>query len=204
MHMYIFGASGQGKVIASILKVLKVAELKGFIDDNPPSDAVFGLPVVHASAMNAVENQSLIIGIGNNANRKKVAERLNAHYFSVVHPSAAVCESAVLGSGTVVMPNAVINADTTIGKHCIINSGAVVEHDCTVADYVHISPNAALAGNIEIGEGSHVGLGAVVLPGVKIGKWATIGAGTVVLKDVPDYAVVVGNPGRIIKYTNAE
>lgn len=202
--MYIFGASGQGKVIASILKSIGVADLKGFIDDTPPSDEVFGLPVLHSSSIHEFENQTLIVGIGNNATRKKVAERLNASYFSAIHPSAVICESVVLGPGTVVMPNAVVNADTVIGKHCIVNSGAVVEHDCILGDYVHISPNVALAGNTEIGEGSHIGIGAVVLPGVKIGKWVTIGAGTVVLKDVPDFAVVVGNPGRIIKYTNAE
>ena len=35
---------------------------------------------------------------------------------------------------------------------------------------------------------------------IKIGKWVTVGAGAVIIKDIPDYAVVVGNPGRIIKY----
>ncbi len=156
--MYIFGASGQGKVIASILKSIGVDDLKGFIDDTPPSDEVFGLPVLHSSSIHDFENQTLIVGIGNNATRKKVAERLNASYFSAIHPSAAICKSVVLGAGTVVMPNAVVNADTVIGKHGIINSGAVVEHDCVLGDYVHISPNAALAGNTEIGEGSHIGI----------------------------------------------
>jgi acetyltransferase-like isoleucine patch superfamily enzyme len=37
------------------------------------------------------------------------------------------------------------------------------------------------------------------LPRVRIGNWATIGAGTVVLKNVPDYAVVVGNPGKVLR-----
>jgi len=59
-----------------------------------------------------------------------------------------------------------------------------------------------LAGNVEVGEGTHVGIGASVIQGVKIGKWATIGAGAVVIKDVPDFAVVVGSPARIIKYNN--
>ena len=55
-------------------------------------------------------------------------------------------------------------------------------------------------GNVEIGEGTHIGSGAIVIPNVVIGKWAVIGAGAVIIKDVPDYAVVVGNPGKIIKY----
>jgi acetyltransferase EpsM len=39
----------------------------------------------------------------------------------------------------------------------------------------------------------------LVIQGITIGKWATIGAGAVILSDVPDYATVVSNPGRIIK-----
>ena len=77
-----------------------------------------------------------------------------------------------------------------------------MEHDCKISDFAHISPNAALAGNVEVGEGTHVGIGASVIQGIKIGKWATIGAGAVVIKDVPDFAVVVGSPARIIKYNN--
>ena len=99
------------------------------------------------------------------------------------------------------MPLAAINSQVLIGRHCIINTGAVVEHDSILEDYVHISPKAAVAGNVRIGEGSHIGIGAVVIPGITIGKWTTIGAGSVIIKDVPDYATVVGNPGRIVGTT---
>ena len=44
-----------------------------------------------------------------------------------------------------------------------------------------------------------VGTNATVLPRLNIGKWATVGAGAVVTKDIPDYAVAVGNPARVIK-----
>jgi len=65
---------------------------------------------------------------------------------------------------------------------------------------VHISPNASLAGDVYIGEGTHIGIGAVIIQGLKVGKWVTIGAGAVVINDIPDFAVVVGNPGKIKKY----
>jgi acetyltransferase EpsM len=51
-----------------------------------------------------------------------------------------------------------------------------------------------------IGEGTHVGINATVLPNIIIGKWCTVGAGAVVIKNVPDFAVVVGNPARIVKF----
>ena len=51
-------------------------------------------------------------------------------------------------------------------------------------------------------EGANIGIGAVVIQGLTIGKWSTIGAGSVIINDVPDYAVVVGNPGKVIKYND--
>ena len=98
------------------------------------------------------------------------------------------------------MANAVINSSVKIGRHCIVNSGAVVEHDSIIKDFVHISLSATITGNVHIGEGTHIGAGAIVIPGVSIGKWVTVGAGAVILNDLPDFSVVVGNPGKVIKY----
>ena len=71
-----------------------------------------------------------------------------------------------------------------------------------IGDFVHIAPKVALCGNVFVGEGTLVGVGAVVVPGIRIGKNCVIGAGAVVFRDVPDYGLVVGNPARLIKYTN--
>ena len=49
-----------------------------------------------------------------------------------------------------------------------------------------------------------IGAGATILPGVCIGKHAIVGAGSVVTKDVPDYAVAVGNPAKVIKMLDKE
>jgi len=52
---------------------------------------------------------------------------------------------------------------------------------------------------IVVKDGADLGVGSIVLPGVTIGKGAIVGAGAVVTKDVPDFAIVVGNPSKIIK-----
>ncbi|MDE6726916.1 MAG: galactoside O-acetyltransferase, partial [Oscillospiraceae bacterium] len=49
-----------------------------------------------------------------------------------------------------------------------------------------------------------IGAGATILPGVTVGKYAIVGAASVVTHDVPDYAVVVGNPAKLIKTLDAE
>jgi len=195
----LYGASGHAKVIIDALKGASDNALT-VIDDNPKSTHILGIPIAHAAEIDLNTLKNVIISIGNNKVRKKISAMLDATYVNAIHNSAVISPFSKIGKGTVVMAGACINPDAVIGDHCIINTGAVVEHDANIANFVHISPSASLAGNVAVGEGTHVGIGAVVIQGVSIGKWATIGAGAVIIKNVPDYAVVVGNPGKIIKY----
>lgn len=200
--MILFGASGHAKVIAEILMSID-RHVNLILDDNPKVSEIFGIPVQRFDTeMHSTGNA--MIAIGNNVVRKKVAESKDFTYTSAIHPSATVSRFSSLGAGSVVMAGAVINPDTVVGKHCILNTGCIIDHDCTLDDFVHISPNAALAGNVSVGEGTHIGIGASVIQGVRIGKWCTIGAGAVIIRDVPDDAVVVGNPGKIIKYNDRD
>ena len=194
--MIVFGASGHSKVVLDVL-LSNGIEVEMVIDDEPKTSEIFGIRVLKAEGV--CQDQDAVIAVGSNINRKKISERWLFNYKSVNHPKSAVSPFAEIGAGTVVMAQAAINADTVVGRHCIINTGAVVEHDCIVGDFAHIAPNASLAGNVAVGEGAHIGIGACVIQGITIGKWAVIGAGAVIIKDVPDFATVVGNPGKIIK-----
>jgi len=200
-NITLYGASGHGKVIIDVLKSNFDAHLI-IVDDNPKAPDILGIPIVKTSEVNMETLRNTIISIGNNKTRKKIAAQLKTNYVKAIHPSAVISPFTKIGEGTVVMAGVKINPDTVIGGHCIINTGAVIEHDANIGDFAHISPAVSLAGNVTIGEGTHVGIGAIVIQGVTIGKWATIGAGAIILKDIPDYAVVVGNPGKIIKYNN--
>ena len=191
--MYLYGASGHGKVIKDILEA-QSRSVEGFVDDNPDIKDLSGLPVVHST-------DGVVVSIGVNATRKKVAERLNCNIAeAAIHPSAVVSGSASIGVGSVLMPGSIVNADARIGKHCIVNTGASVDHECVVGDYVHIAPHASLCGQVQVGDGTLIGVGASVIPCVRIGKWCTIGAGAAVIEDVPDGAVVVGVPARIVQH----
>lgn len=201
--MNIYGASGHAKVISDIFRSRNF-QISRVFDDDPSILNFAGMEVYHNPDAEILKDTSTIISIGDNCARKKVALNFKGAICPAVsHTSAIISSSATVGEGTVIMANASVNSETTIGKHCIINTGATVEHECVLQDFVHVSPNAALAGNVSVGEGAHIGVGAAIIPGIKIGKWSTIGAGAVVIEDVPDYAVVVGNPGKIIKYKDS-
>lgn len=197
----LFGASGHGKVILDILQEVG-KEVVHIFDDNPVQGHLLEVEVLHSSKRVQNAEDAFIISIGNNKVRKRISIELNLQFTTAIHPSAILSKQTTIGEGTVIMAGVKINPEVQIGKHCIINTGAILEHDCQIDDYAHISPGVAIAGNVSVGEGTHVGIGATVIQGVNIGKWVTIGAGAIIISDIPDYAVVVGNPGKIIKYNH--
>jgi sugar O-acyltransferase (sialic acid O-acetyltransferase NeuD family) len=196
--MYLFGASGHGLVIQDIIENMGL-KVDCFIDDEPKTDNHGGVPVHKSNGTQFVTTDRMVVSIGINRNRKVVAERYDVVYYVCKHPSAYIAQNVVLGEGSVVMAGAILNSRVRIGRHVILNTGACIDHECLVGDYVHVAPNATLCGGVEIGEGAYIGAGSVIIQGKKVGKWSTVGAGSVILEDVPDGAVVVGNPARIIR-----
>jgi sugar O-acyltransferase (sialic acid O-acetyltransferase NeuD family) len=204
--IFVYGASGHGKVVLDILLALGLP-VAGFVDDGAARPGgVLGLPVRGGADWLAGEaartGVAVALGIGDNAARRRVAERcrgLGAALLTAVHPRAAVAPSARLEDGTCVMAGAVVNPDARIGAGVIVNTSAVVEHDAVLGAFAHISPNAALGGGVSVGELTHVGLGASVLPGVVIGARVVVGAGAVVTRDLEDAVVAAGVPARVIR-----
>lgn len=197
--VYLIGASGHAKVIIEILEELNV-KIQALKDDNPTITSLVGYDVYREfPAIFNKEIDKIIISIGNNSIRKRIATSNDYNFMTAVHPSSNISVRCSLGAGTVVMAGATINSSVRVGKHAIINTNCSIDHDCVIEDYVHISPNAAIAGIVKIGEGTHIGIGASVIQCINIGKWCTIGAGAVVIRDIPDGCTVVGNPGKVIK-----
>ena len=107
-----------------------------------------------------------------------------------------------------------------IGKNVFINSNmlAMARGGITIEDGVQIAGNVQLLSNnhdpydlavltckpVVIKEAAWIGAGSTILPGVCVGRHAIVGAASVVTKDVPDYAVVVGNPAKVIRMLDKE
>ncbi len=183
----IYGASGHGLVVADIARACGYESVL-WIDDGDN---------MHPSFEEADKTLPIAIGIGNNQLRANIFEKIlqaNMNLVTLIHPSAVVSRSVVVGQGSVVMPNVVINANTTIGSACILNSSCVIEHENVIGDFVHISPRVALAGNVKVSDFAHIGIGASVKQGITIGENSLIGAGSVVLKNIGSDKIAYGNP----------
>ena len=201
--MLLYGASGHAKVICTCLESQNIP-IEGIFDDYKTIDKLYKYKLLGAYDPRQLPNSEIIISIGDNGIRRTIASEVKHPYGKVIHKEATIASTVIIGLGTVCMQNSTIQIDTVIGSHCIINTASSIDHDCILEDYVHIAPNTTLCGNIKIGEGTLVGSGAVAIPNISIGKWARIGAGSVIIHDIPDYAVVVGNPGKITKYNHAK
>ena len=172
-----------------------------FIDDCA-TGACMGFPIIGTSAaIKALDdgNTDFIVGVGNNAIRKRIAEQYAVNWVSLIHPSAQIGTNVTIGRGTVVMAGAVINVAATIGVHCIINSGSIVEHDNVIEDYVHLSPRCVLGGTVRVGKGTHVGIGTAVINNVDICENCVIGAGAAVVKSITQSGTYVGVPAQRVK-----
>ncbi len=196
--MLLYGASGHAKVIVSILQA-SGQEVPAIFDDDLSKKDLGTIPVIGSYDPNHQPAASLIISIGYNDIRRKVAETTQHRFGTAIHPTAIVDESVVVGEGTVIMHGAIVQVGTSIGKHVIINTGATVDHDCKLGDFVHVAPGVTLCGSVQVGENTLIGAGSVVAPNLTIGANCLVAAGSMVTTSIPEGATVRGNPARIIR-----
>ncbi|GAB2989302.1 acetyltransferase [Cyclobacterium sediminis] len=191
--MYIFGASGQGRVIIDMIDSGET--IHGIFDDNPHIKEVLKYPVSTLDIYNFDFDHPFFIAIGDNKIRQSIAHKLKNYvkFETIIHSSAIISKRCEIDEGSVVMEGVIIKVNSKVGKQVIINTGASIDHDCIISDFVHLAPQTTLCGDIFIGEGTVVGAGSTVLPGIKIGKWCKIGAGSVVNKDMSDGAIWIGS-----------
>ena len=138
---------------------------------------------------------------------------------------AQIREGARLGTNCIVGKNVYIEHDVQIGNNVKIQNNASLYHGVTIEDGVFVGPHVIftndriprairpdgglksaddwVVGHSRVCYGAALGAGTIVITGVTIGRWALIGSGTVVTRDVPDHALILGNPGRIIGYVSA-
>ena len=127
-------------------------------------------------------------------------------HFTHVMARARIGQRCNIGQNVVISPDAIVGDDVKIQNNVSVYTGVVLEDDVFCGPSMVftnvINPRSQVSRKDEyrptlVKQGATLGANSTVVCGHTIGRYAFIGAGAVVTRDVPDYALVVGNPGRI-------
>lgn len=128
-------------------------------------------------------------------------------HFTHVMPDCIIGENCNLGQNVVVSPQVVLGNNVKVQNNVSIYTGVICEDDVFLGPSMVftnvMNPRSAVSRRDEykktlVQKGASIGANATIVCGNSIGKFAFIGAGAVVTKNVPDYALVVGNPAKQI------
>lgn len=210
----IFGTGGNCLDILDVIMDINAArgervyDCIGFFDDDPAKKefSFFGAPVLGPlGRAKDIKDCSFVFGIGSTSNHWKRHEIFSSiglpdeRYETIVHPTASVSASAVLGRGSVVFQNSTITTNVVIGRHVSILPNSVISHDSVIGDFSLVAGGVCVSGNVHIGRNCYIGTNSALKEGVRIGDGCLVGMGSVLLEDMPTNSIYVGNPARSLR-----
>lgn len=143
----------------------------------------------------------------------EIGEGTKVWHFSHLQSGSRIGKKCVFGQ------NVNVGNNVTIGDYCKIQNNVSIYEGVTLEDYVFCGPSMVFTNILDprckypqvgakyyiktlVKEGASIGANATIVCGHTLGKHCMIGAGSVVTKDVPDYALVIGNPGRAVGWVS--
>lgn len=135
----------------------------------------------------------------------EIEEGTKIWHFSHIMPNCKIGENCNIGQNVVISPQVILGKNVKVQNNVSIYTGVICEDDVFLGPSMVftnvINPRSAVNRKNEyakttVKKGASIGANATIVCGHDIGRYAFIGAGAVVTKDVPDYALVIGNPAK--------
>ena len=197
-NLIIIGAGGFGKEMFEYINhdikngFLKDIKIKGFLDSSEESFKRANIPTNFLGSEDDYEiqnNDTFLVAIGSVSVSSKVYEKLEkrgANFFTYIHSTAIVANSAKIGKGVIICPYCIVNAQATIKDYSDLNIFSSVGHDSKLGKGCILSPYVTLNGNVIIGDNVFIGTKSAVLLGSSIGNKCIISANTTVKGVIKD------------------
>jgi len=140
-----------------------------------------------------------------------IGEDTNIWQFSVV------LKDAIIGNNCNICAHTFIENDVQIGNNVTIKNGVYIWDGIRIEDNVFVGPSVVFSNNLRprskqhikppitiIKKGASLGSGTIILPGVTVGEYSMTGIGSVITKNIPAYALVYGNPARVMGWVDEQ
>jgi sugar O-acyltransferase (sialic acid O-acetyltransferase NeuD family) len=177
-------------------------EIKGFLDDK--TDALEGYQD-YPPILDSVENYQIqpddvfACALGDVRYKKKYVQIIldkGGEFMNVIHATAIIRKNAKMGKGCIVDNFSSIDCDATIGDFVTIQAHCTVGHDTKIGAWSMLDCFAFMGGFSELGESVTLHTRTTLIPHKKVGDNAIVNAGSVVIRDVPENALMMGNPAK--------
>lgn len=141
----------------------------------------------------------------------QIGEKTKIWHFSHVMPSSIIGQNCNIGQNVFIDNNVIIGDGVKIQNNVSVYNSVIVEDDCFLGPSMVftnvINPRAHIERKHEyrttlLKKGSTIGANATIVCGITLGKYCLVGAGAVVIRDVPDFALIVGNPSKQIGWVS--
>lgn len=194
-------------IIKAINRVAPTYNAVAILDDDKATHGreMLGVRVVGGLELVRDYGQAqFVFGIGSlntRLVRHNVINRLGldpSRFEAIVHPSAVIDESAVIGPGCIVHPGVCVGNDAVLSAFSIVAVNSAIGPYAFLDSFAMVTSLVAVLSSAQIGRSVFVGSCSCVTEGVRIGKGSMVGAGTVVSRDLNEGCFILGNPGRII------
>lgn len=201
----IYGASGHGNAVATMLRRQNSQCVVAFIDDTPEKIGGFlsEIPILSFPQWRSLHlHVPCFLSSGNPGTRRALAERVRSvgGQFPVgMTGSAFSLNGNEIDIGSAVWEPIFVGPNVKIGKHVQVMPMSSVGHDVFIGDFATICPGCTVSGHVIIEDGAFIGAGSVIINGTRnrpivIGRGAVIGAASFVSKNIKAGDKVSGNP----------
>jgi sugar O-acyltransferase (sialic acid O-acetyltransferase NeuD family) len=211
-ELVVVGAGGFGRETVDAVRAMNASgaawQLLGYLDEDPDlaGSQVNGVPVLGGlGELDNLPNAFVVVTTGrpdNYVSRPRIVEKLGLpaeRYATIVHPSAAVSASSLVGTGSVLLACVVLTSAVRVGSHVAIMPNVTLTHDDIIEDFATLASGVCLGGRVRISRSAYVGAGALIRQELTIGERSLVGMGAVVTADVPACQVWAGVPARYLR-----
>lgn len=211
-RIIIVGAGGFGREVLQWARHAwpeHVHKFAGFVSADPtkldghaPSLPILGSP----NDFELRPTDGFVLGIGIPRIRRVVAEQLEARgarFLTLIHSTAIVADTAVIGPGCMICPYAIVSDAVRLGRCVLVNYHASLGHDAEAGDYAVLSPYATLGGYAAVGADVFLAIHVTVGPNVTLGVGTIVSANSSALASTPAGSFIFGVPSRIAPHVMA-